>query len=205
MTLTTIAAWRSGRTARSTPSRRFRPQNWLWPLALLLSLAGCAELGAARDAPSYEVMDKGGPTGIKILGFIPDCTSSCLDRVVLKEVSGVGAAPIAKIGRDQAAPRRWFVIHVDQRYNPSPSVQLTAQMIGPRECRMFSSTPVPAYSAAPAAMFNDSMADFVRRFFGSGGSDDARHAMSDDCADVSFVSSGPGSNDSGDPNRPLLD
>jgi len=121
---------------------------------------------APPPAATYEVMDKDGPTGLKVTGFMPGCTSSCLYDVVRAELALVSSAPVIVLGPDQPAPRRWFVINLDHRSIPFPAMQLTGSMIGPGDSRQSSSASAPSYESAPEAVFKRSVAEFASRFFG---------------------------------------
>lgn len=132
-----------------------------------LALAGSAGSKPARaDSLAYELLDKDGPTGVEITGFVPSCTSSCLDQIIRTELGSVSSASIVTPGPDQAAPRRWFSINVDQRYTPNPVSQITGCMVGADGSRKCSSTSAPAYDYGPPVVFERSVADFVSRFFG---------------------------------------
>jgi hypothetical protein len=160
--------------AHATSSSRLCPRRWLreaFPmLCVLTSLAGCAGFKPSDPNPTfYELLDKDGPTGLKVTGFIPGCTSSCLNAVVRKEASAVGSAPVIAVGPNQPSPRRWLVINVDQRVMPHPVAQLSGRMIGPGDSHKRSNTSAPAYESAPSIVFEHSMAAFASQFFGSVG------------------------------------
>ena len=161
----------SDRKRGQGPLEGSRRQGWLRRTAVLTlalaGLTGCAGLISPRSpTTTYELMDKAGPTGLRVAGFMPGCTSSCFDEVVRTELSVVSAAPVIAMGPNQPAPRRWFVINVDYRIMPRPVVQLTARMIGPGESRRTSSTSAPTYESAPPVVFKRSVAEFASRFFG---------------------------------------
>jgi hypothetical protein len=155
-------------------SSRFYRGAWLRKTACVLlvsaSVNGCAALESDRTPqPSYEILDKDGPTGLKISGFIPGCTSSCIDKIVRKEASIVGLGPVTVVGPNEPSPRRWLEISVDQRNSPRPIAQLWGRMIGPGASQHISGTAAPAYEAAPQIVFESSMSAFMSRFFGKVG------------------------------------
>jgi hypothetical protein len=111
-------------------------------------------------------MDKDGPTGVKVTGFVPSCTSSCMDAIIRTELGSISSASITTAGPNEAAPKRWFSINVDQRYTPNPVSQITGCMVDSNGSRKCSSTSAPAYDYGPPVVFKRSVADFVSRFFG---------------------------------------
>lgn len=164
-------------SSESTPSES-TPRSFLFPsrkwlrrtfvLSCAVALSGWAVSMPARAAPVvYELLDKDGPTGLKITGFVPGCTSACMDNIVRTALGSVSSASIAAAGPDQAAPRRWFTISVEQRYYARhPMSQITGCMVDPGGSRQCSSTSAPAYEYGPSVVFKRSVADFVSRFFG---------------------------------------
>jgi hypothetical protein len=161
-------------SARATSSSRAGPRKRLREAFLLscilAGLAGCAGFKPSDPNPAfYELLDKDGPTGLKVTGFIPGCTSGCLNEIVRKEASWAASAPAVAGGPNQPPPRRWLVIHVDQRSIPHPVAQLTGRMIGPGDSHKISNASAPAYGSAPSIVFKHSMSAFASRFFGSVG------------------------------------
>jgi hypothetical protein len=155
-------------TSRPHP-RRWLRQTFLLP-CVLAGLAGCAGFEQSHSNPTfYELLDRDGPTGLKVTGFMPGCTGSCLEKVVRKVASVVGSAPVIAVGPNQPPPRRWFVINADQQSMPHPVAQLTGRMIGPGDSHKSSSAFAPSYESAPSTVFQHSMAAFTSRFFGSVG------------------------------------
>jgi hypothetical protein len=155
---------------RATSSSSLHPRKWLRQTLLLpcalAALAGCAGFGPGHSNPAfYELLDRDGPTGLKVTGFMPGCISSCLDEIVRREASLVASAPVIAVGPNEPSPRRWLVINADQRYMPHPVAQLTGRMIGPGDSHKSSSTSAPAYESAPPVVFEHSMAAFTSRFF----------------------------------------
>jgi hypothetical protein len=132
-----------------------------------LALTGCAvSIPAHADPVAYELLDKDGPTAVKVTGFVPSCTSSCLDEIVRTELGSVSAASIAVAGSSTTAPRRWISINVDQRNTPKPVSEITGCMIGADGSRKCSSMSAPAYDYGPPAVFCRSVANFISRFVG---------------------------------------
>lgn len=121
---------------------------------------------AQPERPAYELLDEGGPTVLTVTGYMPGCTSSCLDEVVRTQVATLTSAPVTALGPNQPAPRRWLVINIDHHHAPRPVAQFTGTMVGPGESRRSSSTSAPAFGSAPPVVFKRSVAEFASRFFG---------------------------------------
>ena len=157
----------SGGTSDGSKWRRRLTRSCILTLALSGLTACAGSMPAPSPATSYVVMDKEGPTGLKVTGFMPGCTKSCLDEVVRNQLASVAAAPVIVLDPTQPAPRRWFVIHLDRHYTPPlPITMLTASMSGPGDIQQSSSMSGPAYESAPQAVFEHSVAQFIARFFG---------------------------------------
>jgi hypothetical protein len=160
------------RSERAASFSGLHPRKWLRQTFLLpcvlAGLAGCARFEPGHSNPAlYVLLDRDGPTGLKVTGFMPGCASSCLDEVVRKAASWASSAPVIAVGSNQPSPRRWLVINFDQRSMPHPVAQLTGRMVGPGDSYKSSSTSAPAYESGPPIVFEHSIAAFTSRFFGS--------------------------------------